>query len=137
MLTAKNEGGTFTASLTLGALGVVFGDIGTSPLYGVQQCFLDFHAQSPTPSVVLGILSLIFWSLILVVCVKYLTFIIRCDHDGEGGTLALLGLVQAKQRSNGGFPGGVRVDGTFWLGSSVWRRNHHPEHLRSFGHGRA
>ena len=82
--------------LTLGALGVVFGDIGTSPLYALRQCFQNMHSPQIEPAAVLGILSLIFWSLILVVCVKYLTFIVRADHGGEGGTLAMLALIQTK-----------------------------------------
>jgi KUP system potassium uptake protein len=86
-----------TAVLALGALGVVFGDIGTSPLYTLHQCFMDLHQPSVDPASVLGILSLIFWSLIVVVCIKYLTFIIRADHDGEGGTLALLALIHTKK----------------------------------------
>ena len=84
------------AFLSLGALGVVFGDIGTSPLYAFQQCFKDLHTGYADASSVLGILSLIFWSLILMVCVKYATFIIRADHDGEGGTLAMLALIHAE-----------------------------------------
>ena len=85
------------APLTLGALGVVFGDIGTSPLYAFHQCFRDLHEKPVLASSVIGILSLIFWSLVLVVCVKYLTFIIRADHDGEGGTLAMLALIHTKK----------------------------------------
>jgi KUP system potassium uptake protein len=86
-----------TTVLTLGALGVVFGDIGTSPLYALQQCCQNLHEKSVVPASVLGILSLIVWSLILVVCVKYLTFIIRADHSGEGGTLAMLALIQSNR----------------------------------------
>jgi len=85
-------------ALTLGALGVVFGDIGTSPLYAIHQCFRDLHAQTPPPEDVLGVLSLVFWSIVLVVCVKYVTFVLRADFNGEGGTLALLGLLRTKAR---------------------------------------
>lgn len=80
-------------AITLAALGIVFGDIGTSPLYAVQQCFSDQPAFAHDPALITGILSLIIWSIILVVCVKYITFILRADYDGEGGTLALLGLI--------------------------------------------
>lgn len=83
--------------LVLGALGVVFGDIGTSPLYGLRQCFQNLHASRAEPPEVLGILSLIVWALVLVVCVKYLSFIIRADYEGEGGTLALLALVLSRK----------------------------------------
>jgi KUP system potassium uptake protein len=86
-----------TPLLALGALGVVFGDIGTSPLYAMHQCFKDLHQKSVDPAAVLGILSLIFWSLIFVVCIKYLTFITKADHEGEGGTLAMLALIHTKK----------------------------------------
>lgn len=76
--------------LMLGALGVVYGDIGTSPLYAMRECFS--HVQ-PTEVNVLGVLSLIFWSLIFVVSLKYVTFILRADNRGEGGILALISLV--------------------------------------------
>jgi KUP system potassium uptake protein len=84
--------------LVLGALGVVFGDIGTSPLYAIGQCFRELHTKTPAPEDVFGILSLVFWSLMLVVCLKYVTFVLRADFNGEGGTLALLGLIRTKGR---------------------------------------
>ena len=86
--------------LILGALGVVFGDIGTSPLYAIHQCFQDLHNPKPGPPEVLGILSLVFWSLILVVCIKYVTFVLRADYNGEGGTLALLGLIRSEGKGH-------------------------------------
>lgn len=76
--------------LSLGALGVVFGDIGTSPLYAFAQCFSGEFPAAVTAQNILGILSLIFWALIVVVCVKYVGFLLRADYDGQGGTLALL-----------------------------------------------
>jgi KUP system potassium uptake protein len=79
--------------LTLGALGVVYGDIGTSPLYSLRECFHGLHAVSPTRDNVLGVLSLIFWSLTLIISVKYILFVMRADNKGEGGILALLALV--------------------------------------------
>ncbi len=86
------------AGLTLGALGVVFGDIGTSPLYAVQTVFTaDHHAVGTSPGEVYGIISLIFWAVTIVVSVKYVTFILRADNDGEGGIMALTALLQ-KQR---------------------------------------
>ncbi|MDQ8035860.1 MAG: potassium transporter Kup [Pedobacter sp.] len=81
-----------TAALTLGALGVVFGDIGTSPLYALKECFHAAHGIAITPENVLGILSLIFWSITLVVSLKYIAFIMRADNNGEGGIMALLAL---------------------------------------------
>jgi KUP system potassium uptake protein len=77
--------------LVVAATGVVFGDIGTSPLYTLKVCFTLARVQ-PTLGAVLGVCSLLLWALILVVCVKYVTFILRVDHDGEGGILALLAL---------------------------------------------
>lgn len=79
--------------LSLGALGVVYGDIGTSPLYAMKACFVGAHGVAPTLGNVLGVLSLVFWSLTLVVVVKYIGVVLRADHHGEGGTLALLALV--------------------------------------------
>jgi KUP system potassium uptake protein len=79
--------------VTLAALGVVYGDIGTSPLYALRECFHGPHAVAPTPGNVLGVLSLIVWSLVVVVSIKYLVFILRADNRGEGGILALLALV--------------------------------------------
>lgn len=81
--------------LTVAALGVVYGDIGTSPLYTLKTCFTSAHV-GVTPETVLGILSLIVWALIIVVCVKYVGIVMRVDHDGEGGILALLALLLAK-----------------------------------------
>jgi KUP system potassium uptake protein len=78
-----------TAALSVAAMGVVFGDIGTSPLYALRACFSDAAAVSVSTANVLGILSLIFWSLALVISVKYVGIILRADNDGEGGVLAL------------------------------------------------
>ncbi len=80
--------------LTLAAVGVVYGDIGTSPLYAVRECFHGAHSAAPTPENVLGVCSLVFWALILVVVVKYLGFVMRAHNHGEGGVLALLALSQ-------------------------------------------
>src|SRR5881296_1395644 len=84
--------------LSLAALGVVYGDIGTSPLYAFRECFKPEYGLAPTPSNVYGVLSLIVWSLILIVSVKYLVLIIRLDNRGEGGIMALLALVLSIRR---------------------------------------
>jgi KUP system potassium uptake protein len=84
--------------LTLAALGVVFGDIGTSPLYALRECFYGPHAVAVTPDNVLGVLSLIFWALVIVISIKYVTFIMRADNQGEGGILALMSLIPATYR---------------------------------------
>ncbi len=78
--------------LILGALGVVYGDIGTSPLYALRECFRGAHGVAMTQEHLLGILSLIVWSLVLIVCVKYLGIVMRASNHGEGGILALLAL---------------------------------------------
>ncbi|HTM28536.1 MAG TPA: potassium transporter Kup [Rhodanobacter sp.] len=80
-------------TLALGAIGVVFGDIGTSPLYTMKET-LGTHGMTPTPAAVLGVLSLVFWSLIMVVSLKYVTFVMRADNKGEGGIMALMALAQ-------------------------------------------
>ena len=91
---------TSVAALTLGALGVVFGDIGTSPLYALQTVFTaDDHAVHATPGDVYGVISLVFWSITMIVSVKYVTFIMRADNGGEGGIMALTALVAARARS--------------------------------------
>jgi KUP system potassium uptake protein len=84
------------ALLTLTALGVVYGDIGTSPLYALKECFATAYGVAPTPANVIGVLSMIVWSLICVVSVKYIGFILRADNRGEGGILALLALLLQK-----------------------------------------
>ena len=78
--------------LTLGALGIVFGDIGTSPLYALKECFHASHGLAITHDNILGLLSVIFWSITLVVSIKYIAFIMRADNNGEGGIMALLAL---------------------------------------------
>jgi KUP system potassium uptake protein len=84
------------AFLVLAALGVVYGDIGTSVLYALRECFFGSHPIDVTPDNVLGVVSLIFWSLIVTVSIKYLLFVMRADNQGEGGILALVALVRSK-----------------------------------------
>ena len=81
------------ATLALAALGVVYGDIGTSPLYAVKECFHGPHAVSLLPGNIMGVLSLIVWSLTVVVSLKYVTLVLRADNKGEGGVFALLALL--------------------------------------------
>jgi KUP system potassium uptake protein len=87
------------ALLVLGALGIVYGDIGTSPLYAMREAFAPIHGIATSPANVLGVLSLIFWALLLVVVFKYLTFIMAADNRGEGGILALLALLHGRKRA--------------------------------------
>jgi KUP system potassium uptake protein len=82
--------------LTLTALGVVYGDIGTSPLYAMRECFFGTHSVRPTHENVLGVLSLIIYALLLVISVKYVALVLRADNQGEGGILALTALVPGK-----------------------------------------
>ena len=89
------------AVLTLGALGVVYGDIGTSPLYALRECFSELYGLAPTPANVYGVLSLIIWAILLVVAVKYIGFIMRADNRGEGGILALMALVLQREHLGG------------------------------------
>ena len=86
------------ALLSLTALGVVYGDIGTSPLYAMRECFKEEYGITPTAPNIIGVLSLILWSLILVVSIKYIVFILRADNRGEGGILALLALLLQQKR---------------------------------------
>src|SRR5579875_3045433 len=89
--------------LALGALGVVYGDIGTSPLYALQTVFsIDNHAVKPTQSDVYGVISMVFWSVTLIVSIKYVLFIMRADNDGEGGIMALAALVRRNITRRGG-----------------------------------
>src|SRR5829696_2512968 len=79
----------------VGALGVAFGDIGTSPLYALQTVFHADHGAVPTsPSAVYGVLALVFWAVTIIVSIKYVTFIMRADNDGEGGIMALIALIK-------------------------------------------
>jgi KUP system potassium uptake protein len=89
------------AALSLGALGVAFGDIGTSPLYAIRECVYGPHAVEPTPENIYGILSLVSWSLFLVVALKYLVFVLRADNQGEGGVLALFAMLTPTRRKSG------------------------------------
>ena len=85
-----------TGVLILAALGVVFGDIGTSPLYALRECFDGVHAIPVTVGNVYGVLSLVFWSLVITVSIKYVLFVMRADNEGEGGILALVALVRGQ-----------------------------------------
>src|SRR5690349_21601652 len=88
--------GATVSALVLGAIGIVFGDIGTSPLYTLQECLTGKHGvPADIRGNVFGVVSLIVWSVTMVVTVKYLAFLMRADNEGEGGIMALLALVPA------------------------------------------
>jgi len=113
----RSRGGL--AALALGALGVVFGDIGTSPLYALQTVFsVDHNTVATTPGDVYGVISLVFWSVTLVVSVKYVVFILRADNDGEGGVMALAALARTAVRPGGRRYGLVMLLGV--LGASLF-----------------
>jgi KUP system potassium uptake protein len=85
-------------NLMIAALGVVFGDIGTSPLYTMRECFNGPHGVQPTADNILGVLSLIFWSVMVIISLKYVVFIMRADNKGEGGIMALMSLILQKAK---------------------------------------
>jgi KUP system potassium uptake protein len=94
--------GKYLALLSFTALGIVYGDIGTSPLYAVRETFQPAHDLAATPDNILGVLSLIFWSLVLIISLKYLIFVLQADNRGEGGILALSALctpMEVRRRS--------------------------------------
>src|SRR3954447_20136405 len=95
-----------TSALLLGALGVVFGDIGTSPIYAFRES-LKAAGGAPAEATVLGVLSLVFWAVVLVVALKYVVFVMRADNQGEGGTMALLALAVP-------VPAGYRARCSWW-----------------------
>ena len=101
------------AALSLGALGVVFGDIGTSPLYAFKEAFGGAHALPLNEANVFGVLSLIFWAVMLIVSVKYVSFVLRFDNNGEGGVLALLALASRLFRKNRKLSGAATVIAVF------------------------
>src|SRR5690242_12918153 len=96
-LNTEQPTGRRLTALALAAVGVVYGDIGTSPLYTIKEIFGPFGVAA-SPSNVLGGLSLVFWSLVIVVSIKYLLFIMEADNKGEGGIMALMALAQRSVR---------------------------------------
>ncbi len=86
--------------LAIAALGVIYGDIGTSPLYTIKECFSGKHGVAATPANVTGIMSMVFWSLIIVISLKYVVFLLRADNKGEGGTFSLLATLRSKLENN-------------------------------------
>jgi len=84
------------SKLAVGAIGVVYGDIGTSPLYSMKEVFVGHHPLTVDQLHIFGVVSLVFWSLVLIVSFKYVTVILRADNEGEGGSLALLALIQRR-----------------------------------------
>jgi len=125
-----------TAALALGALGVVFGDIGTSPLYAIQ---ISLHAAAPggaLTTAVYGVLSLVFWAVTIVVSIKYVLFIMSAENKGEGGILALMAM--GAQANPTPYAGAISFSPWRWSRGPVLRRlHHHPGHLGLVGGRRA
>lgn len=101
-----------TGWLTLGAIGIVFGDIGTSPLYALKESFIGHHPMPVVESRVMGVISIIFWTMMIVVTLKYVTIMMRADNKGEGGSLSLLALL-SRTGSAGKWTGGLTMLGVF------------------------
>lgn len=112
---AQQHSRRYLLTLSLGALGVVYGDIGTSPLYAFRECFSVEHHLPVTPLNIFGILSLIFWSLVIVISVKYLLFVMAADNRGEGGILALMSLVRPRKSKRRGALLGLALFGSALL----------------------
>ncbi len=87
------------AKMAVGAIGIVFGDIGTSPIYAFRETFAGHHTLAPDQLHIYGVLSLIFWSMMIIVTIKYVSIIMRADNMGEGGSLALLALINRSTSS--------------------------------------
>jgi KUP system potassium uptake protein len=101
------------AKLAVGAIGIVFGDIGTSPIYAFRETFAGHHPLAPDQVHIYGVLSLIFWSMMLVVTIKYVTIIMRADNKGEGGSLALLALINRRTEGKKKWTKGIVLLGVF------------------------
>ncbi len=121
------------AALTLAAIGIVYGDIGTSPLYTMKEVFAKHHGLSPVPVNVLGVVSLILWGLIIVISLKYVTLVLRADNRGEGGIMAMtaLALSSVTQKSRWYYP--VMLLGM--VGAGLFRRRcNYASHFSLVGH---
>ncbi|HEX6217276.1 MAG TPA: KUP/HAK/KT family potassium transporter, partial [Vicinamibacterales bacterium] len=103
----EGRGRRHSATLALLALGVVYGDIGTSPIYAFRETFAGHHTLVVDELHVWGVLSLIFWSMMIIVTLKYVTIIMRADNKGEGGSLALLALINRTMGGKKRWTGGI------------------------------
>ena len=99
--------------LAIGAIGIVFGDIGTSPIYAFRETFAGHHTLVPDKLHIYGVLSLIFWSMMIIVTLKYVTVIMRADNKGEGGSLALLALINRTTSDTRRWTSGIILLGVF------------------------
>src|SRR5437762_12709525 len=107
--TGSEPRGRYLAMMAVAALGVVYGDIGSSPLYEIRQAFYGEHGIPATQNNVLGVMSLVFWAVVLVVTIKYHIVIIRADNKGAGGVVALIALVNVSRLPRGLLPRQVMI----------------------------
>src|SRR5512137_1328782 len=123
MSTEHSKGAKRASAMVIAALGVVYGDIGTSPLYAFRESLSGSHGVGTSPDAVLGVLSMIFWAVTIVVSLKYVLLVLMADNDGEGGDLALLALVLRQLPSRGRLRRGAVVLGlisaSMFYGDSV------------------
>jgi len=111
--TASGHAQGSLAKLSVGAIGIVFGDIGTSPIYAFRETFAGHHTLVPDQLHIFGVLSLIFWSMMIIVTLKYVTIIMRADNKGEGGSLALLALINRTTSDKKRWTSGIVLLGVF------------------------
>ncbi len=120
------------AALTLGAIGVVYGDIGTSVLYAVKEVFESGHVPF-TPDNIYGILSIFFWTLTIIVSLKYVVLVLRADNNGEGGLVAMLALASQAVKDKPAAAQCAAGGGHLRHRAVLWRRRHHAGHLGAVG----
>jgi hypothetical protein len=118
----------------LGAIGVVYGDIGTSVLYAVKEVFGSGHVPF-TPANVYGILSIFFWTLTVIVSIKYVVLVLRADNNGEGGLVAMLALASQAVKDKPRLRSVLLAGGHFRHLAVLWRWRHHAGHLGAVGGG--
>ncbi len=123
---ASGHSSALPVAATIGALGVVYGDIGTSPLYALKEAAkAAAHGGALTPEAILGVVSLILWALILIISLKYALLILRADNRGEGGIVALLALLSRAQRPAGHLARAAAGRRPDRRGAALRRRRHH------------
>ena len=125
------------AALSLAALGVVYGDIGTSPIYAMRESLHGVHGVAATQANVLGLLSLILWALIIVISIKYLLFVMRADNGGEGGMIALTALVTPASPTAAAAPAAARARRAVRRVAALRRRDDHAGDLGARARSRA
>jgi hypothetical protein len=125
-------------ALALGALGIVYGDIGTSPLYAFREAFEHHHLDATNEVNALGVVSIAFWALVIIISIKYLTFMMRADNHGEGGILALTAMIMPKGAGSRkiSFAVALGIFGTALLYGGCQRSNNGPRQFHHSDRGR-